>query len=1071
MTKYRIRLSNGRVIGPFEKAQLFELKAKGHIKGGEEAQVFPTGNWGPIEQAEFWSSLNDENKTKISNNEAPPKEDSFIIDLTKLRNQKQEKEIEALDHGTIAPVEQLTETIRMAPSEKATLEQLEDVKPEPKKEKTAVTLSQNGFELDIPTLEEEAQEKENEAHNKTIINPVAQQEIEKMRRIQRQAEEKKATEEAERRKEEEDAKKLALLVAEDNSPASPDESTQMIRLDKTGLMDAAYEQELLIEEQLKEVQKKRAKEEKEEREAEESEEESISDEKKSKKKKLIIIAAICAIGYVLLFPEEKPTKPPFQNLEPKIVFPIPFDQSDSQKSKAEFNRAMELFSQGTYPSIVKAGLNFKVSYENDLDNVTALNYLVRTYAEELKYSSDKLMDAQTVFNIVQSKRPYLVQDPNGVIGLNLFYTAINKHDAAIDVVQKYLKLNPKNVTPDLFAVYLSSLIRQGKIDLAKQFYQALLKAPNKNRYAYTALIEYLMLNQERDQALEFVTDAIKRNPKSVPFLLKKAQILIALKKTKEVIPLIKKADALNLEYNNLNRAKYLELKGLVYAIEGKQKEATGYLTQSLKLNDSEELRMLLADLATSEDGTSETDKLINESKAYKLLLQAKDFFDKHNYELALSTAAKASDASSGHIPSELFLAKVQMRLGLAKQGLKTLNDLVNKYPDDKTINLALIEALVDSYKFNEAKNRIQIISASEYRDTWEYASVNAKLHIKMGDTLQAMSWLKNSIGMNPLNDSDIFLLSEILQKKGNFDAARILINKCIELDPINPDYRIAYAKLIYETQDDQAAIGYLLSLQDEFGENPRIMSEIAIFYFRAGKVKDYQDVRAKLEKLHSSDKSLYEFLIRAALMDERNAEIPELVEKLLAIEPGDLEAMMTAGRILFEDKKFVEAAKWFKRVQDKLPSYPKVLYYIAKIDMEAKDFDGAMKKIQDDMKENGENDADLVFMAQIHTQKEEFVEAENLFKRAQKINPRSYEAIVGLADLSTKRNNHDLALDLYKRAMKLKSDEPSVHKKIGDVYRQLGQGTLAIESYKLYLEMEPEAPEKSNLEAYINLMK
>jgi import receptor subunit TOM70 len=207
------------------------------------------------------------------------------------------------------------------------------------------------------------------------------------------------------------------------------------------------------------------------------------------------------------------------------------------------------------------------------------------------------------------------------------------------------------------------------------------------------------------------------------------------------------------------------------------------------------------------------------------------------------------------------------------------------------------------------------------------------------------------------------------------------------------------------------------------------------------------------------------------MMDERYEEVPGLEEKLLAIEPGDLSAMMTAGKVLFEDKKFIEAAKWFKRVQEKLPTYPQVLFYIAKIDMEANDLDGAMKKIQDDMKENGESDADLVFMAQIHAKKEEYVEAENLFKRAQKLNPRSYDAIVGLADLSTKRNNDDLALDLYKRAMKLKQDEAVVHRKIGDVYRKLGQGSLAIESYKMYLEMEPEAPEKANLEAYINLMK
>jgi tetratricopeptide (TPR) repeat protein len=98
---------------------------------------------------------------------------------------------------------------------------------------------------------------------------------------------------------------------------------------------------------------------------------------------------------------------------------------------------------------------------------------------------------------------------------------------------------------------------------------------------------------------------------------------------------------------------------------------------------------------------------------------------------------------------------------------------------------------------------------------------------------------------------------------------------------------------------------------NEFGENPKIMAEIAVFYYRAGKVKDFQAYREKLEKLPTRDKSLYEFLIKAALLDERFNEIPDLVENLLRIEPGELEAMMTAGRVLFENGKLVDAAKWF----------------------------------------------------------------------------------------------------------------------------------------------------------------
>lgn len=1077
MTKYRIRQSTGRVLGPFDKHQLFDLKAKGHIKGNEEAQVFPTGNWGPIENAEFWEELMDDNKTIVETQKSQPKEETFVIDLTKLRSQKQEKEIEEIDQGTLAPVEQLTETIRMntTPVEpKLILAELDDIGPESepeteeKKEPTKPTLSQGLFELELDI--ESDGSKDNEAHNKTIINPVAQQEIEKMRKLQRDIEAKKVSEEEDRKKAEEDAKALALLIAEENRPVSVDESTQMIRLDKTGLLETAKEAELDIELELKKIQKKRAKEEAEE--AAEEEDEDSPEAGKKKKKKLLILIAAAAIAYAFLFPEEKPKKPEFVHLEPKIVFPIPFDQSDDKKSTAEFQRGIEAFNTGTYSNLVKAGISFKTSYENNIDNNQALNYMVRAYAEQLKHSKNMLQDAQTIFNIVQSKRPFLIQDPNGVIGLNLFYMAINKPGAAIDVVQKYLKLQPKNVTQDLFAVYLQSLIKLGKIDLAKQFYQALVKAPDKNRYTYHALIEYFLLNQEPEKAMEYIDDALKKNPKIASFALSKAEILLKEQRVDQALEFLKKADSLNHDNNDLNRSKFFELRGLVAVLGNKPKEAAEFFKNSLKLNDSDELRVKLSDLQTSDSGEqSEADKLIQESKAVKHLIEAKNFFERRNYDLALSAAAKATDAFPGHIASELFLSKVQLRLGLAQQGLKTLEDLVAKYPEDKTINLALVEAYIDTYKFNDAKNRLQILSSTEYRDTWEYASINSKLHVKMGDMLQAMSWLRNATSMNPLNDSDIFVLAQILLKKANFDAARILINKCMELDPVNPDYRIAYARLLYETQDDLAAIGYLLSLKEDFGENAKVMSEIAIFYYRSGKVKDFQDYKTRLEKEHTTDKALYEFLIKAALLDERNGEIPQLVEKLIAIEPGELEQMMTAGRVLFEDGKIVEAAKWFARVKSKMPSYPKVHYYMAKIDFLSKEYDSALKLIEDGMKANGENDDDLVLKAQIFQAQDKLVDAENLYKKAQKINPKSYYAILGLADLSTKRNNHDLALDLYKRAMKLKQDEPVVHKKIGDVYRQLGQGALAIEAYKLYLEMDPESPHKSNLEAYINLMK
>ena len=1054
MTKYRIRLDKGRVIGPFSKTQLFELKLKGHIKGNEEAQVYPTGQWGPISLLDIYEELMDDNKTHITPNQD---ETTFLIDLEKIRNVKNEMSLDRLDIQSHEPVKNLTETIKIDHP---------DFKPRPQNSNKAedhTNAELLALELDNDYVPDEEPPVVEDAGDKTLINPVAQHELAAMRKREEDKKKQEAFEQEQARLDEEERKREKALAAQ-VALIPADESTQMFSL-------ATIKDELM--EKAQKAEKKLDRKEKKRKLAEKAEEDAEAEETPAPNNKKKILIGVCVLGllYAILFPEEdKPKAPPFQHLPPQIVFPIPYDKADVTASKVEFEAGQELFRVGTYPSLVKAGLKYKSSYENNLENRDALNLLVRAYAEELRYSKQKLKDAQIIFNIIQTKRPFLIQDPNGTIGLNLFYMAIDKPAAAVDVVAKYLKLFPKNVTQDLFATYLQSLMTLGKLDQAKQFYVALEKAPQKNRYTYEAMIQYLMLNEEADKALELVGDAIKNVPQHVPFYLTKAEILFKMKRFEEVPPLLDEASKRTLDYNDANRAKFLEVSGLFWAFKGDVKKATALITKSLEVQDSNELRMKLADLATP-GNSSEIEKIIAESKAVKLLSQAKDFYQQHNYELALSSAARASDMFPGHIPSDLFLSMIQMKLGHVNQALRTLEDLIKKYPDNKDVNVALIETYIESYKFNDAKNRIAVISSTEIRSTYEYASVNAHLYGKMGDPIRAVGWLQASISANPLIDKDLSQLATIMIKRANFAQARSLLNKCMELDPLNPDYRISYARMLYETQDDQAAIGYLLNLVSEFGEDPKILAEIAIFYYRAGKVKDFMAYKEKLEKLPFKNKALYEFMIRAALLDERFNEIPGLVEKLLEVEPGETESMMTAGRVLFEEGKLVEAAKWFKRVQERLSSYPKVQYYVARIKLLSNDVSGAEEEIKKDIKDNGESDINLVLLGEILVKKGEFVTAETLYKKAQKINPNSFEAVMGLAELSMKRSNLDLALDLYKRAQKLRVEDPIVNKKIGDVYRLLGQGTLAIEAYKMYLEMEPEAADKKQIDSYIQLMQ
>ncbi len=42
---YRVKLHNGRAVGPFSKEEIGQLLLKGHIDGKEKYQVFPNGKW------------------------------------------------------------------------------------------------------------------------------------------------------------------------------------------------------------------------------------------------------------------------------------------------------------------------------------------------------------------------------------------------------------------------------------------------------------------------------------------------------------------------------------------------------------------------------------------------------------------------------------------------------------------------------------------------------------------------------------------------------------------------------------------------------------------------------------------------------------------------------------------------------------------------------------------------------------------------------------------------------------------------------------------------------------------
>lgn len=131
--KYRVRLSNGRVIGPLEIKDFVQLYNEDKITGNEDAQVYPTGDWKPLS---YFTEINlektiNEDKTFMKN-----------LDLTEINLNSDESNIETTNVDNIQSQDNLKEfSFELDPKVQEEInKEIEDKVIEAEKEKKAQAL-------------------------------------------------------------------------------------------------------------------------------------------------------------------------------------------------------------------------------------------------------------------------------------------------------------------------------------------------------------------------------------------------------------------------------------------------------------------------------------------------------------------------------------------------------------------------------------------------------------------------------------------------------------------------------------------------------------------------------------------------------------------------------------------------------------------------------------------------------------------------------------------------------------------------------------------------------------------
>ena len=800
--------------------------------------------------------------------------------------------------------------------------------------------------------------------------------------------------------------------------------------------------------------------------------EKENNSKNRTKRPFFITLAAIFLGLLLMevmdtTPKDKKVLGP---ISPKIIFPSRVQFKEPKKSKELEKKGDTLYRGGGYLNTLKAAQLYANSLGYDFDNKPALGKLILTYSELYRDSTRSYRDSEVLMKLIRIAERKIPNDINYISGAALFFHQIERPRSAINTIEKYLKVN-KSPTVKLIRYYMNSLIKMGMQKESKEALKQLEALNEKSVDAYLGITEYYMGNEDFKKARSILKEGREKHVKSVGIMMGYGEVLLQEENFSELSVLLKEVKKVSFGRSVYFYAYYLKYMGIIYAVKKDQKKAINFLKKSLNIVENAELRKKLEVLEVEGNPRDEFSLFINENKTIRLVQRSRQALQQEDFNKAIAYAIKAVDLNSQYYPAVRQLAKTQRIKGQFQNAINLLKRYIEKNSFSIDAKLDLLEVYIHAFRFSSAKEILSEILEISPEHERRYKFLLGKYYLFRKNYIPAITKLQEAIDIDPINDEIFFMLAELYSHHHKFKEAKSLVIRAIELNPGVVAYRSLYGHILYQIDGVDVAIGYVRKLLQEFKDHPRLMGDIAKYYYKSGQQKQFEDQLKKIKSLSRRSTDLYRSLFENALLEGDAKEMIKYGKELTRWSPGDLRTNLEFSERLIEIKEYDEALKILYDTVDRLPSFPRLYYLISKIYLAKGDIPKAIKYINKEIENNPYLPDPHILLGQIYLKQKDLGKAKQHFTEAQRRGPEDPEALYGMGYISFLLRQYEEALQLFQKGAKVVPDEPKMRLMLGYTYVKMGQRELARESFKTYLELYPNAPDKGEIQAKINELR
>ncbi|WP_462253751.1 tetratricopeptide repeat protein [Ferruginibacter sp.] len=435
--------------------------------------------------------------------------------------------------------------------------------------------------------------------------------------------------------------------------------------------------------------------------------------------------------------------------------------------------------------------------------------------------------------------------------------------------------------------------------------------------SFERLIDYYDEKEQLSPALEVSEYAIRQYPYSAPLLLRKADLLIALRRYKEALHILEQAELLDGKDTNL-----FILKTDAYLALDQQEKAAAVLETALDDFDGEEKIDLLFELADVYDDYENFEKVFD---CLKMILEQEPNNEEALYKICFWTDFTGRNEEGIRLHQKIidefpFNELAWFNLAAAYQGLKLYEKAIDAYHyavaiDDK-FDYAwrnMGDAFLRLRKYKEAIEVLEKVLELARPEDVIYEAIG-HCYDKMGNFAEARFNYKKAAHLNNGDSQLHYKIACTYMNEGNWGSAVKNLDVAMRMHRLQPEYNLALGQCYMEMGKLDDAITYFGNVVRVRPKNLNGWMELLKCLYKAELFEEALEY-AGFAYEQTDGKTIFLFYKSAILFAmgkskeaiiqlENGMQInPKLIKKLIELNPSILQSQQVVDVIARFKKK------------------------------------------------------------------------------------------------------------------------------------------------------------------------